>query len=263
MKKVILLLGLILGICNMGVTAFAEESLVEVLIKTRSETGQIHEGTEAITLEVYDLTEWRIKRASDEKTDMKYIMDTYPTKEKLATFVQTEQLRKISQAPHSVDAQGEVTLSLPRYQNNQDAAYLILSLGETGKYHMVPIVIYLPQRLTDTLTEADKLEITCKYRELTVTPPTSEPPPPTDTTDTTTTTTTKSTEPPITDSSGPRKDLPKTIGTPSGGEGPGYTGKELPSTNELIRNYCFLGLLLMIVGLVGLHKNKGEKNYEK
>lgn len=258
MKKMILLLGLILGICNMGVTAFAEESLVEVLIKTRPETGNVYTGIEQIDMDVYDLTEWRQKRASNEKADKEYIMDTYPTKERLATFVQTEQLKKNNQAPYSVDAKGEISLSLPRQQNNQDAAYLILSSGETGNYHMVPIIIYLPQRMTNTLTEADKLEITCKYREIPVTPPTSEPPP-----STTTTTTTKSTEPPITDSSGPRKDLPKTIGTPSGGEGPSYSGKELPSTNELIRNYCFLGLLLMIVGLVGLNKNKGEKNYEK
>ena len=254
MKKMILLLGLILGICNMGVTAFAEESLVEVLIKTRPETGNVYTGIEQIDMDVYDLTEWRQKRASNEKADKEYIMDTYPTKERLATFVQTEQLKKINHAPYSVDANGEISLSLPRQQNNQDAAYLILSSGETGNYHMVPIIIYLPQRMTNTLTEADKLEITCKYREIPVTPPTSEPPP-----STTTTTTTKSTEPPITDSSGPRKDLPKTIGTPSGGEGPSYSGKELPSTNELIRNYCFLGLLLMIVGLVGLNKNKGEK----
>ncbi|MBU5362279.1 hypothetical protein KQI58_14465 [Enterococcus raffinosus] len=256
MKKMILLLGLILGICNMGVTAFAEESLVEVLIKTRPETGPVYEGTEQITLDIYDLTEWRQKRASNEKDDKKYIMDTYPTKERLEAFVQTEQLKKVNQTPYAVDDKGEITLSVSRQQNNQDAAYLILSSGETGNYHMVPIIIYLPQKMTDTLREADKLEITCKYRELTVTPPTSEPPP-------STTTTTKSTEPPITDSSGPRKDLPKTIGTPSGGEGPGYSGKELPSTNELIRNYCFLGLLLMSVGLVGLTKNKGEKNYEK
>lgn len=254
MKKMILLLGLILGICNMGVTAFAEESLVEVLIKTRPETGNVYTGIEQIDMDVYDLTEWRQKRASNEKADKEYIMDTYPTQERLATFVQTEQLKKINQAPYSVDAKGEISLSLPRQQNNQDAAYLILSSGETGNYHMVPIIIYLPQRMTNTLAEADKLEITCKYREIPVTPPTSEPPP-----STTTTTTTKSTEPPITDSSGPRKDLPKTIGTPSGGEGPSYSGKELPSTNELIRNYCFLGLLLMIVGLVGLNKNKGEK----
>ena len=257
MKKMILLLGLILGICNMGVTAFAEESLVEVLIKTRPENGNVYTGIEQIDMDVYDLTEWRQKRASNEKADKEYIMDTYPTKERLATFVQTEQLKKNNQAPYSVDAKGEISLSLPRQQNNQDAAYLILSSGETGNYHMVPIIIYLPQRMTNTLTEADKLDITCKYREIPVTPPTSEPPP-----STTTTTTTKSTEPPITDSSGPRKDLPKTIGTPSGGEGPSYSGKELPSTNELIRNYCFLGLL-MIVGLVGLNKNKGEKNYEK
>ncbi|CDW57683.1 Cna B domain containing protein [Trichuris trichiura] len=213
----------------MGVTAFAEESLVEVLIKTRPETGNVYTGIEQIDMDVYDLTEWRQKRASNEKADKEYIMDTYPTKERLATFVQTEQLKKINQAPYSVDAKGEISLSLPRQQNNQDAAYLILSSGETGNYHMVPIIIYLPQRMTNTLTEADKLEITCKYREIPMTPPTSEPPP-----STTTTTTTKSTEPPITDSSGPRKDLPKTIGTPSGGEGPSYSGKELPSTNELI-----------------------------
>lgn len=39
MKKMILLLGLILGICNMGVTAFAEEGQVEVQINTRDEKG--------------------------------------------------------------------------------------------------------------------------------------------------------------------------------------------------------------------------------
>jgi hypothetical protein len=39
---------------------------------------------------IYDLTEWRQKRASNEKADKEYIMDTYPTKERLATFVQTE-----------------------------------------------------------------------------------------------------------------------------------------------------------------------------
>ena len=46
MKKMILLLGLILGICNLGVTAFAEESQVEVQINTRDEKGFVHEGTE-------------------------------------------------------------------------------------------------------------------------------------------------------------------------------------------------------------------------
>ena len=91
MKKMILLLGLILGICNMGVTAFAEESLVEVLIKTRPETGNVYTGIEQIDMDVYDLTEWRQKRASNEKADKEYIMDTYPTKERLATFVQTEE----------------------------------------------------------------------------------------------------------------------------------------------------------------------------
>lgn len=119
---------------------------------------------------------------------------------------------------------------------------------------MLPIVVYLPQLLEGTEIEYTSLLFNCKYDEIPTTPTTT---PPT-TTSSSTTTPTKSTEPPITDSSEPRKDLPKTIGTPSGGEGP----KSFPSTNELIRNYCFLGLLLMSVGLIGLNKNKGEKNYE-
>lgn len=261
MKKVILLLGLILGICNLGVTAFAEESQVEVQINTRDEKGFVHEGTENIQLDIFDLTEWRIKRASNEKADKEYILNTYSTKERLEAFVKAEQLRKINETPLVLDDKGSVKISLPRYQGEKNAAYLILSSGETGKYKMLPIVIYLPQMIADSTTEYTSLLFNCKYDEIptiptTEPPPTSEPP--------STTTPTKSSEPPITDSSEPRKDLPKTIGTPSdGGEGPKSYPKELPSTNELIRNYCFLGLLLMVVGLVGLNKNKGEKNYEK
>ena len=245
MKKVILLLGLILGICNMGVTAFAEESQVDVLIDTRP-GDKIYEGTENITLDVYDLTEWRSKRSGNEKEDKEFILDTYGTKDKSAKFVKDENLTKVNAAPISLDDTGKATFTLPRYQNERDAAYLILSSGETGKHYMLPIVLYLPQVLAgDSTREYTSFLFNCKYDEIDDTKPT------------------KPTEPPVTDSSGPRKDLPKTIGTPNGGEGPSYSGKELPSTNELIRNYCFLGLLLMIVGLVGLHKNKGEKNYEK
>lgn len=265
MKKVILLLGLILGICNMGVTAFAEESLVEVQIDTRPE-GKIVEGTDSLTLDVYDLTKWREKRSGNEKDDKEFILNTYGSKENSAKFVQDENLTKVNQAPILLDDTGKTSFTLPRYQDGRDAAYLILSSGEKANHYMLPIVVYLPQLFAaDSTREYTSLLFHCKYDEI------PKPPPPTDTTssttdttDTTTTTTTKSTEPPITDSSGPRKDLPKTIGTPSnGGEGPKSYPKELPSTNELIRNYCFLGLLLMIVGLVGLHKNKGEKNYEK
>lgn len=144
MKKMILLLGLILGICNLGVTAFAEESQVEVQINTRDEKGFVHEGTENIVLDVYDLTEWRVKRASNEKVDKEYILNTYSTKEKLDNFVKSEQMKKITETPLLLDDTGSVKITLPRYQNEQNAAYLILSSGETGKYHMLPIVVYLP-----------------------------------------------------------------------------------------------------------------------
>ena len=133
MKKVILLLGLILGICNMGVTAFAEESQVDVLIDTRP------------GLDVYDLTEWRSKRSGNEKEDKEFILDTYGTKDKSAKFVKDENLTKVNAAPISLDDTGKATFTLPRYQNERDAAYLILSSGETGKHYMLPIVLYLPQ----------------------------------------------------------------------------------------------------------------------
>lgn len=264
MKKMILLLGLILGIyCNLGVTAFAEESLVEVQINTRDEKGFIHEGTESITLDIYDLTEWRSARKSSEKADKRYILDTYATKAKLEAFVKEASLRKLNDAPLTLDTKGSVTLNLARYQQDKDAAYLILSSGETGNYHMLPVIVYLPQMLKDSTVEYTRLLFNCKYDEIPTTPTTE----PTTTEPTTepTTTPTKSTEPPITDSSGPKKDRPIVIDTPDdGGDGPKrYPVKELPSTNELIRNYCFLGLLLMSVGLIGLNKNKGEKNYEK
>jgi hypothetical protein len=170
-------------------------------------------------------------------------------------------LRKINGASLGLDDAGSTTLQLPRFQNDKDAAYLILSSGETGKYHMLPIIVYLPQRMADSTVEYGHLLFNCKYDEIPTTPttePTTEP----TTTEPTTTTPTTPTEPPVTDSSGPRK-IP--VDPPSdGGEGPKrYPGKELPSTNELIRNYCFLGLLLMAVGLFGLNKNKGEKNNEK
>ena len=226
MKKMILLLGLILGICNMGVTAFAEESLVEVQIHTRSEDGKVFDGTESIALEIYDLTDWRIQRANDEKTDKEFILNTYPTKEALAAFVEKEQLPKFSQAPLLPDQAGKVTVQLPRYQKERDAAYLILSSGEKGTYQMLPIIIYLPQYQPLTKVEATSLLYNSKYSEI---------------------------KPTTVDSSSSRtsssqEETPKV-----------YPDKRLPSTNELIRNYCLLGMLLMGVGLFGLKKQGGKK----
>lgn len=244
MKKMILLLGLILGICNLGVTAFAEESQVEVQIQTHSEDGKLWEGTEALELAVYDLTDWRTKRAGYEKSDKEFILNTYSTKEKLAAFVKEAQLPKINQAPFLVDGNGQATMSLPRYQQERDGAYLILSSGETGKYQMLPIIVYLPQTIEGSSQESTTLVFYSKYREISTELPT------------------KPTTPSVSDSSEPEENRP--IGTPNDEGGTkSYPGKELPSTNELIRNYCFLGLLLMIVGFIGLNKNKEEKNDEK
>lgn len=247
MKKMILLLGLILRICSWGVTAFAEESQVNVQIDTRP-NGELYEGTESVILEVYDLTEWRMTRASDEKKDKEYILNTYPTKEKRWAFVQQEQLRKVMEAPLLLDGEGKVSFNIPRYQDTRDAAYLVLSTGETGKYQMLPIVIYLPQIDTVTNQEEQRLLINCKYDELTPTEPTTPSEP----------------EPPISDSSEPKNQGPVTPGTPNdGGSDSYFSGKEFPSTNEVIRNYCISGLLLMFVGFIGLNRKQGGKKYEE
>lgn len=227
MKKLILLLGLILGFCNMPVTAFAEESLVEVQINTRSEDGKLFAGTESIALEIYDLTDWRRQRANDEKTDKEYLLNTYPTKEKLSAFVKNEQLKKFNQTPLLIDSNGKAAVQLPRYQQEQDAAYLVLSSGEKGNYQMLPIIIYLPQHQPQTNVEATSLLYNSKYTEI------------------------KPTEPSTVDSS---KQRISTVGEPKT-----YPDKRLPSTNEQIRNYCLLGMLLMFVGFIGLKKQGGKK----
>ncbi|MEG1504141.1 MAG: hypothetical protein RSC16_07835 [Enterococcus sp.] len=233
MKKMILLLGLILGICNMGVTAFAEEGQVEVQVNTQKTDGSRYEGTEALVLDIYDLTEWRVKRASDEKTDKEYILNKYPTKEKLASFVQNEQLKKVNQTAIPVDEAGRVALNLPRYQAERDAAYLILASGETKNYQMLPVIIYLPQIDIETKEEVSEWVIYCKYGEISPTP----------------------IEPPTIDSSEP----PITIPSDSWQGTKTYPDKVLPATNTLIQNYCLLGGSLLAIGFIGLFKKQGGK----
>ena len=115
------------------------KSQVEVQINTRDEKGFVHEGTENIVLDVYDLTEWRVKRASNEKVDKEYILNTYSTKEKLDNFVKSEQMKKITETPLLIRRYGQCKrLLCHAIKNEQNAAYLILSSGETGKYHMLP-----------------------------------------------------------------------------------------------------------------------------
>lgn len=252
MKKMILLLILIIGLSSTGGTAFAEESQVEVQVNTRDEKGYIHEGTENIKLSIYDLTDWRFKRTSDEKKDKEYILNTYSTKDKLTEFVKDEQLKKISETSFVLDEKGSLKINLPRYQNERDAAYLILSMGETGKYQMLPIIVYLPQILTNSKEESFFLVYNSKYLEIMSTE--------------SSTTQTESTEQSITNSLESKKNLSLIAGTSNNREGEQnhFSEKDFPATNELIRNFYFLGILLMIFGLVGLVKNsKGKKNYEK
>lgn len=239
MKKIFLILVLILGIFVTGVTSFAEGNQIEVQIVTRPD-GKRHEGTDSLVFEVYDLTEWRDKQVGGEKNDKEFILNTCKTKEKLASFIKSEQLEKYNQEGYRVDDQGNANISLPRYQKDRDAAYLILATGVIGKYQMVPIVVYLPQLDGQTKEEISQLTINCKFDEISKN---------------------ISTDSSIPDDSRPRKDKPKKVVTQPVGERSlkSYPVKVFPSTNELLRNYCNLGLLFVVVGFVGLNKKGGKR----
>lgn len=165
-------------------------------------------------------------------------MDTYPTKESRLKFVQDENLVKLNQEPYKVDGSGNVSFEVPR--QSEKAAYLILASGETGNHTMLPVVLYLPKTHPETQDEATRFLINGKFLD------TSKPPP-------TTTSSTPPTSEPEEDSS--TEWVPSTIG----GSSRSSTGKSFPSTNDLIRNFTVLGLLLILIGLLGFKKIQKKK----
>lgn len=238
MKKLFLLiLVLLLGFHTFGVTAKGAEETIDLWIHTWSEDGKKVEGTEELAFDVYDLTEWRTKRGGDEKEDKEFLLNTYSTKEELQAFVKEEQLVKLNQTPYLVDGSGNVAFEVPRYQGEQDAAYLILADGETGKFNMLPIILYFPQIHPETQEEAQRLLIYGKYQDTT-----KGPIPPEESSD----------SEPSSDSgsdsgrSGIEKRFPS-------------SGKEYPSTNDLVRDYTVLGLILMSIGFIGIKIIKRKK----
>lgn len=248
-KRISFIVCLLLGICCFGMTGFAADEqgeekneeqgneLVELWIHTWGEDGKRVEGTEQLTFDVYDLTSWREEHGGDEKEAKEFLLNTYATKEKMAEFVQEKQLVKWNQEELGVDGSGNVSFDVPRYSDGKDAAYLILAGGETGKFHMLPVVLYLPQKHPETEEEAKRLLIYGKYKDISI-PPISSSTPPTET------------EEEYTYSEGPR---------PSGFDGSSTSGKNYPSTNDLIRNYTVLGGLLIFIGLLGIKKIQKKK----
>lgn len=248
-KRISFIVCLLLGICCFGMTVFAADeqseekneeqsnALVELWIHTWGEDGKRVEGTEKLTFDVYDLTSWRDEHGGDEKEAKEFLLNTYSTKEKMAEFIQEEQLVKWNQEELGVDGSGNVSFDVPRYSGDKDAAYLILASGETGKYHMLPTVLYLPQKHPETEEEAKRLLIYGKYKDIS-TPPISSSTPPTETEE---------------------SSSDRLTPTPSNLDGSSTSGKNYPSTNDLIRNYTVLGVLLIFIGLLGFKKIQKKK----
>lgn len=208
---------------------------VELWIHTWGEDGKKVEGTEKLTFDVYDLTTWRENHGEDEKDDKEFLLNTYSTKEKMAEFVQEEQLKKWNENELGVDGSGNVSFDVPRYRNGKDAAYMILASGETGNFHMLPIVIYLPQTHPEINEEAQRLLIYGKYQDVS--------------------------KPPIATSSSESEEDSSKERIPSTPEASdrSSTGKNFPSTNDLIRNFTILGLLLILIGILGFKKIQKKK----
>ncbi|MDT2822108.1 pilin N-terminal domain-containing protein [Enterococcus devriesei] len=225
-KQLFFILSLLLVISFFGTKASAAEKQVEVWLHTWEENGKV-EGTDQLMFEVYDLTDWRTRRPEDAKKAKEYLLNTYATKEKMAAFVKHEQLTKVNTEALIVDGSGNLSFELPRYREGKDAAYLILASGETGEHHLLPIILYLPQKHPETQEEAERLLIYGKYQVDSLTPPQDS--------------SNKG------ENSNPQK---------SSADSPVLNGAAFPATNDLIRDYTIIGLLLMVVGLIGFKLNK-------
>ncbi|GCF94147.1 hypothetical protein NRIC_20380 [Enterococcus florum] len=243
------LLLLIGGIHSPSRSAAAEQEQVQVLIHTRLEGGEVVQGTEDITLSVYDLTSWRLTNELTEKEAKEFLLDKDATKETMKAFVENEKLQKLNSTPIKTDSEGKASVTVPRYQEGQDAAYLILAQGETGNQHLLPVVIFLPQYYPDTQKESYQLLFYGKYAEI-VPPEPSEPP------------TSSSEEPPTKHPiEEPNEPIERSRTVK---EYPQNSGKSYPQTNDVVRSYFEIGGLLVALGAIGLYYTKkktgGRKN---
>ncbi|MEG0749825.1 MAG: pilin N-terminal domain-containing protein [Carnobacterium sp.] len=228
-KQLFFIVSLLLVVSFSGTKASAAEKQVEVWLHTWGENGKV-EGTDQLMFEVYDLTDWRTQHPEEAKKAKEFLLNTYATKEKMATFVKQEQLRKVNTEVLIVDGSGNLSFELPRYQKGKDAAYLVLASGETGAHRLLPIILYLPQKHPETQEEAERLLIYGKYQVDTRIPSQES------------------------SNKGEEPNLQKNSEV-----SPVLKGTAFPATNDLIRDYTIIGLLLMMVGFIGFKLNKKGK----
>ncbi|GCF92876.1 hypothetical protein NRIC_07670 [Enterococcus florum] len=236
MKKIKLFLAVLLTFLIAGITASPaqaiEDTTVEVLIHTKIEGGEKVQGTEDITFMLYDITSWCKANNFSEKAAKEFLLDKFSKTGEMQEFLESEDLEALNETPIGVDAQGVAKTTVDRYQNDQEAAYLILASGETGNYRFLPVVLFPAQLHTmDTMVDSsEQLMVYGKYLEI------EEPAP---------------SEPTPSSEEEPRTSLPRTQGVTEGTT----TRKTLPQTNDVVTNYLAIGGLLLILGILGLRNN--------
>lgn len=214
----------VIGLTSSVLAAPSDEK-VEVIINTRQKEGEKVQGTDHLNFTIYDLTSWRQSTTMSEKEAKEYLLDKNVLKEEMQSFIRTQDLKALGEEPLVVNSEGEAKFLLPRYQDNKDAAYLILASGETGKFRFLPIVLFFPQYAIDSNIETFKVMIHGKYaeqQELVTTVPPGE--------------VAKQTE------------NPKASAVTS--------HKTLPQTNDFVKSYSLLGGVLLISAIMGLKKTQ-------
>ncbi|WP_288226945.1 pilin N-terminal domain-containing protein [uncultured Enterococcus sp.] len=126
-----------------GNSAFASEAAVSVSIDTKR-AGEFVAGTEALTFDVYDLTEWCQKNNQSEKKSKQFWLDQYQNKQQFQRVIQQAALTKVNERPLAVGSDGLMQAALPYHQQGKPAVYLFSAFGETGNQEFLPLVLFLP-----------------------------------------------------------------------------------------------------------------------
>ena len=123
-----------------GNSAFASEAAVSVSIDTKR-AGEFVAGTEALTFDVYDLTEWCQKNNQSEKKSKQFWLDQYQNKQQFQRVIQQAALTKVNERPLGVGSDGLMQAALPYHQQgNQEFLPLVLFLST--EYPTATVYLY-------------------------------------------------------------------------------------------------------------------------
>lgn len=159
----LLLLGIACGLLFPTTSVYAQAQIAVDLYCSLQEEGI--SATDTLTLQLYNLSAWRHASGLTEGQAKKQLAAQWQEQGELQTFIAENNLPLRQQLTIKLTAEEPIALQLPRYNDKQDAAYLIVADAAVGDHRLVPLILFLPQIDPQTQAEIEQLSLTCKFKK--------------------------------------------------------------------------------------------------